>query len=233
MTRDADIVVVGAGITGASAARALAQAGRGVLLVEQFEPGHDRGSSHGGSRIFRLSYPDQHFVRLAQGALQSWRELEAECGEQLIVPTGALDFGPVALENARALAACGVRHELLTDTQVRSRWPITAEPGEPILFHPDAGITLSGRAWEVTRRRRGRGGRRAPRRPPRHGDRGGARLGAGEHRRRGHRRARVRRRRGRVGAWSPRRRGDRAAGDPDEGDGDVLRASRRRSTCRP
>ena len=71
MTRDADIVVVGAGITGASAARALAQAGRGVLLVEQFEPGHDRGSSHGGSRIFRLSYPDQHFVRLAQGALQS------------------------------------------------------------------------------------------------------------------------------------------------------------------
>src|SRR6478735_3247578 len=150
MGRDADIVVVGAGITGVATARSLAQTGRGVVLVEQFGLGHDRGSSHGTSRIFRLSYPDQHFVRLAQGALQSWRELEAECGELLIVPTGALDFGPVALENARALAACGVRHELLTDTQVRSRWPITAEPGEPILFHPDAGITLSGRAWEVT-----------------------------------------------------------------------------------
>lgn len=149
MTRDADIVVVGAGITGASTARALAQAGRGVLLVEQFEPGHDRGSSHGTSRIFRLSYPDQHFVRLAQGALQTWRELEAECGEQLIVPTGALDFGPVALENARAMAASGVRHELLTDAQVRSRWPISADPGEPILFHPDAGVILAGRAWEV------------------------------------------------------------------------------------
>jgi sarcosine oxidase len=150
MRRDADIVVVGAGITGASTARALAQAGRGVLLVDQFEPGHDRGSSHGSSRIFRLSYPDQHFVRLAQGARQSWRELEAECGERLVVQTGALDFGPVALENARALAACGVRHELLTDGQVRARWPIMADPGEPILFHPDAGVTLSGRAWEVT-----------------------------------------------------------------------------------
>jgi len=149
MTRDADIVVVGAGISGASTARALAQAGRGVLLVEQFSPGHDRGSSHGTSRIFRLSYPDQHFVRLAQGALQSWRELEAEYGEQLVVPTGALDFGPVALENARALAACGVRHELLTETQVEERWPITAEPGEPILFHPDAGVILSDRAWRV------------------------------------------------------------------------------------
>ena len=149
MTRDADIVVVGAGITGAATARALAQAGRGVLLVEQFEPGHDRGSSHGTSRIFRLSYPDQHFVRLAQGALQSWRELEAECEEQLVVWTGALDFGPVALENARALAASGVRHELLTDGQVRARWPIAAEPGEPILFHPDAGVILAGRAWDV------------------------------------------------------------------------------------
>jgi len=150
MRRDADIVVVGAGITGASTARALAQAGRDVLLVDQFEPGHDHGSSHGSSRIFRLSYPDQHFVRLAQGALQSWRELEADCGERLLVQTGALDFGPVALENARALAASGVRHELLTDTQVRARWPLTAEPGEPILFHPDGGVILSGRAWEVT-----------------------------------------------------------------------------------
>ena len=129
MGRDADIVVIGAGITGVATARALAQAGRGVILVEQFGSGHERGSSHGASRIFRLSYPDPHYVRLAQGALQSWRELEAECGEQLIVQTGGLDFGPVAAENARALAACGVRHELLTGAQVTARWPIAAEAG--------------------------------------------------------------------------------------------------------
>ena len=104
MGRDADIVVVGAGITGVATARSLAQTGRGVVLVEQFGLGHDRGSSHGASRIFRLSYPDPHYVRLAQGALQSWRELEAEVGEELIVTTGGLDFGPVAVENARALA---------------------------------------------------------------------------------------------------------------------------------
>ena len=93
MGRDADIVVVGAGITGLATARVLAQSGRGVILVEQFGLGHDRGSSHGASRIFRLSYPDPHYVRLAQGALQGWRELEAECGEELIVSTGGLDFG--------------------------------------------------------------------------------------------------------------------------------------------
>ena len=145
MRRDADIVVIGAGITGVATARALAQAGRGVILVEQFGLGHERGSSHGASRIFRLSYPDPHYVRLAQGALQSWRELEAECGEQLIVQTGGLDFGPAAAETARALAACGVRYELLTGAQVSERWPIAAEADEQVLYQPDGGITLADR----------------------------------------------------------------------------------------
>ena len=147
MGRDADIVVVGAGITGVATARALAQAGRGVVLVEQFGLGHDRGSSHGASRIFRLSYPDPHYVRLAQGALQSWRELEAEAGERLIVRTGGLDFGSIAVANARALAACGVDHELLTGAQVADRWPIAAERDEPALYHPDGGTTLADRAY--------------------------------------------------------------------------------------
>ena len=147
MGRDADIVVVGAGITGVATARALAQGGRGVILVEQFALGHERGSSHGASRIFRLSYPDPHYVRLAQGALQSWRELEAEAGEQLIVQTGCLDFGAIALENANALSACGVSHELLTGAQVVDRWPLAAERDEPVLFHPDGGITFADRAY--------------------------------------------------------------------------------------
>ncbi len=149
MGRDADIVVVGAGITGVATVRALAQAGRGVVLVEQFELGHERGSSHGASRIFRLSYPDPHYVRLAQGALQSWRELEAEAGQQLILPTGGLDFGPIAAANARALAACGVDHELLTGAQVAERWPIAADPEEQALFHAEGGITLADRAYQA------------------------------------------------------------------------------------
>jgi sarcosine oxidase len=149
MGRDADIVVVGAGITGVATARALAQAGRGVVLVEQFGLGHDRGSSHGASRIFRLSYADPHYVRLAQGALQSWRELEAEAAVQLIVHTGSLDFGARTVENARALAACGVTHELLTGAEAVERWPIAADPDEPVLFHPDGGTTLADRAYNA------------------------------------------------------------------------------------
>jgi sarcosine oxidase len=147
MARDADIVVVGGGITGAATARALAQSGRRVLLLEQFAFGNDRGSSHGASRIFRLSYPDAHYVRLAQGALDGWRELEESCGELLIVRTGVLDLGAIVADNARALASCGVGYELLDGREVASRWPIAVDPGESALFQPDGGTILADRAY--------------------------------------------------------------------------------------
>ena len=74
MTR---VAIVGAGVMGLATARALSRAGSEVVVYEQFERGHARGSSHGRSRIFRLAYPEAHWVRLAQEALAGWRELEA------------------------------------------------------------------------------------------------------------------------------------------------------------
>ena len=87
MRRDADIVVVGAGIVGV---------------------GHTRGSSHGTSRIHRLNYGDERFVRLARAAGEAWRELEQERDERLLEQVGVVDLGPSAPATARALAARGV-----------------------------------------------------------------------------------------------------------------------------
>jgi sarcosine oxidase len=144
-----DVAVVGAGINGVAAASALARAGHTVALLEQFELGHTRGSSHGSSRIFRLSYAEPHYVRLAQEALAAWRALEEEAGEELILQTGGLDFGEIALENADALAECGVRHERLTGADVAERWPIRARADEVALFQPDGGIARADRALAV------------------------------------------------------------------------------------
>src|SRR5262249_2742068 len=64
----ADVVIVGGGVMGCAAAYHLARDGRRVLLLERFAIGHDRGSSHGPSRIIRLAYDTADYVRLAEAS---------------------------------------------------------------------------------------------------------------------------------------------------------------------
>jgi sarcosine oxidase len=146
VSRDADCIVVGGGVTGVAALRELARAGLDALLVEQFTLGHDRGSSHGASRIFRLAYPEPDYARMARRALEGWRALEGELGEQLISRTGSLDIGQLAVDDAAALATLGVAHELLDGRDAAKRWPLSFVPGEPVLFQPDGGTLRAGRA---------------------------------------------------------------------------------------
>jgi sarcosine oxidase len=141
---DAEVVIVGAGVMGLATARALARAGREVLVLEQFDLEHTRGSSHGSSRIFRLSYPDAQWVRLAQEALPLWRDLEAECGEVLLELHGSIDVG--AWEAKReALAACGATFELLNAAEAERRLELRLKPGERALVQPEGGIALADR----------------------------------------------------------------------------------------
>jgi sarcosine oxidase len=144
--RDADIVVVGGGIAGVATARALAGGLRSVVLLEQFELGHTRGSSHGTSRIHRLNYGDERFVRLAQAAGDAWRALEEERGERLLEQVGVIDLGPAAPATARALAACGVPYETLSPNEVTARWPIRLERDETAVFQGDGGYLHADRA---------------------------------------------------------------------------------------
>jgi len=145
---EAEIVVVGAGVMGLATARALAQAGREVIVCEQFSVGHERGSSHGASRIVRLSYPDERWVRLAQRAYPLWRELEAECGRRLLALPGTLDLGDWQA-NRRSLASCGVPFEVLDAAEIRRRFPIRAEGSG--LYQRDGGIVRADLGLEALR----------------------------------------------------------------------------------
>jgi sarcosine oxidase len=136
---DTEVVVVGAGVMGLATARALAQAGRDVLVCEQFELGHERGSSHGSSRIVRLSYPDVRWVRLAQESFPLWRKLESESGRRLLDLHGTLDLGDWG-PNRDALAACVAPFEVLDAGQIEQRFGIRADPGGRGLFQADGGI---------------------------------------------------------------------------------------------
>ena len=135
-----DVVVIGAGAMGSATAWWLARRGVDVVLLEQFEPGHTRGSSHGGARIFRLAYYEPEYVRMAQASLPLWRELEDDAGEPLLDTTGSIDHGDPADVNAvaAALDACGAAYERLSDVQAAERWPAFRFAGD-VLFHPDGG----------------------------------------------------------------------------------------------
>ena len=135
---------MGGGLLGSAAARSLGARGVAAVLLEQFEPGHARGSSHGATRIFRLSYPDPGYVRMAVRAGEAWARLEREAGERLLLRTGGLDAGPGAAGCAAALAECGVDHEWLAEPQIGARFPqIAAHPGERMLYQPDSGVCLA------------------------------------------------------------------------------------------
>src|SRR5712692_9694250 len=135
---------------GSAAARALASRAVRTVLLERFRVGHARGSSHGATRIFRLSYPDQDYVRLARRSLDGWRTLQEDAGEELLIPAGGLDVGPTADDCGAALAACGVGHRWLTSAQAAERFPAISFDGfERVLFQPDAGVCLADRTVAV------------------------------------------------------------------------------------
>ena len=143
----ADVAVVGAGLNGLATAWALDRAGVDVVVYEQFELGHTRGSSHGRTRIFRLAYPEEKWVLFAQESLAGWRELERESGEELLVLNGLLELYREGVQSSQeALEACGATYDLLTRDETEERFGVVPDREAQVLFQPDAGVVHADRA---------------------------------------------------------------------------------------
>lgn len=120
---------------GSAAAMHLARRGVQVLGFEQFPSGHDRGSSHGHSRIIRTAYyehPD--YIPLVRRSFELWRQLEAESGRRLLTPCDCLSLGPAdgalirGLDVAARILGPGAV-ESLSSNEVHPRYPFRV-PGE-------------------------------------------------------------------------------------------------------
>jgi sarcosine oxidase len=121
---DVDVVVVGGGAMGSAAAWQLARRGHSVLLLEQFEPGHHIGASHGTTRNFNMAYAEADYLDLVTEAKELWDELARETGRQLLDLVGLVNHGNVRrLQDIRASqAARGIESHFISAAEAADRW---------------------------------------------------------------------------------------------------------------
>lgn len=138
--------MVGLGAMGSMTLWRLARRGVTCVGFEQFEPGHDRGSSTGDSRIFRTAYFEAPvYVPLLLDALPLWRELEADSGSELLTLTGALMIGRpegrIVAGTLRSVREHGLEHEVLDARETARRHPRhVLDASEVALAEPRAGF---------------------------------------------------------------------------------------------
>lgn len=144
-----DVVIIGGGAIGLSAAYYAGMAGAKVLLLEQFETGNQKSSSSGASRMFRVVYSEKYLAELALESQKIWRDLEATFGTPLLDQTGILWFGEeTASTNEGQIASAievldelGLTYEEYTAAQIEKKYPFRNLPSNYIgIFQADAGV---------------------------------------------------------------------------------------------
>ncbi len=141
-----DVVVCGLGVMGSAALRELSRRGLRALGIDRFAPGHDRGSSHGATRIIRLDYFEHpSYVPLLRRAYELWHELEQSSGQKLIHITGIVEIGaPDGTLITGVLASIrqhSLRHELLSAEDLTRRFPAFHLPSQyQAVVQPDGGF---------------------------------------------------------------------------------------------
>jgi sarcosine oxidase len=150
-----DVAVIGLGATGSAALHHLARRGLRVVGIEQFAPGHDRGSSHGETRIIRLGYFEHpSYVPLVRAAIPLWHALERESGKALLHVTGILEMGApdstLVAGTLRSAQTHRLPHEVLDAAGLARRFPAFRLPPHFVgVFQPDGGILAADPAVEA------------------------------------------------------------------------------------
>ncbi len=132
-----DAIVLGTGGIGSAALLHLAQRGCKVLGIDRFVGPHDRGSSHGQTRIIRQAYFEHpNYTPLLLETYRLWDELADRVGQQLYFETGVLQIGPAEGEVVTGVFHSAQQHglqvERLTPAEIEQRWPAFVVPPDMI-----------------------------------------------------------------------------------------------------
>jgi len=140
-----DVAIVGAGVLGLAAGRAVAARGRDAVILEQAEIGHPGSGSKGSCRIFRVGYREPGYVTAALQARELWRALETASGRQILHPRPQLTFGTGMRDIQEAMIAAGAPCELIPAAEAARRFPAIAADG-PVLLEPDSAVIAADQA---------------------------------------------------------------------------------------
>lgn len=144
-----DAVIVGAGSMGMAAGSFLARQGVKTLLVDAFDPPHDKGSHHGDTRIIRHAYGEgRQYVPLALRAHQLWNELEQASGQRLLHQTGVLSVAsagsPFLDETIASAKEFSLPIQIMDAHEIQRNWPgITVPEDFTGCFETSSGVLFS------------------------------------------------------------------------------------------
>lgn len=142
-----DAVVLGLGIHGSAAVLELSQRGLDVVGIEQFDPAHSRGSSHGATRMIRRAYPHPVWNDLVNRAYLGWDRWALSAGQSFVQPTQGLyaHRGTPALQGGRSRPVAAAEHTLVAPS-------FRPPPGYGVVHDPDAGVIDAAGALDFARR---------------------------------------------------------------------------------
>lgn len=169
-----DLIVVGLGVYGSAIAAEACDKGLQVLAVDQFRVPHTHGSSHGGSRIHRLTTVESdEYVPIARRASEIWKMYDSDANGDLLVPTGfaliaKLDTDGQAhhgvtrlFERAQIVAERhGIPHDVMFGSDFAKTFPaLELSPHDRVFYEHDAFVikpevaisTMLGRASKTGR----------------------------------------------------------------------------------
>ncbi|MGH7638877.1 MAG: FAD-dependent oxidoreductase [Gemmatimonadaceae bacterium] len=155
--RKEHVVVVGAGAFGGWTALSLLRSGYRVTLVDAWGAGNARASSGGETRVIRAVYGgDPVYIRMAQRALELWRDAERGWGRKVFHEVGALWMfagdDAFARRSAEPMRAVGLPLEEWTRAEAARRYPqMSFADVRSVFFEPRAGYLLARQACELVR----------------------------------------------------------------------------------